>query len=449
MQRKRFLEDLGARAVLAGGFATEALRLDTRHAHAAEVPRALPRSAINVRSVGAVGDGATDDTTAIRAALEAATASGSALVHFPAGVYLCGSLALPSDTTLVGDSWRTTALRALPETTGVHLTDGGNATGIQIQNLQFHGNGLSDLAGLRLGLENAANHEFNLGAWLKDVRVVNYGGIGIELGVNVAELVDVWSQWNATNLSIVSGCVVRAARVACEGARECELKIAAMDCTFRDLHIETDVPTPIDIVGSYGAVIDGVTISVAGAARVEQVVRIGIGVGGVEIRNVRVNLSAGGSSYRAMILDQESGVVILKDHLPNPSYLGSYTSPDVLHVDRAASRDVNQRTMPPLSSGENNDLDPGEAATLRLSGAESRSVITGISGGRAGRRIRLINVASSDGARILITHEDRRSRPENRLIHPSRETCMLGPDALMDAEYDGVTRRWRITNTIG
>lgn len=42
----------------------------------------------NVRDFGAVGDGATDDTEAIQAAIDAAEAAGGGTVYFPAGDYL-------------------------------------------------------------------------------------------------------------------------------------------------------------------------------------------------------------------------------------------------------------------------------------------------------------------------------------------------------------------------
>jgi parallel beta-helix repeat protein len=56
----------------------------------------------NVKAYGALGDGSTDDTTAIRAAITAAT-SGGGIVFFPAGTYAISNyLALPSNVWLVG-----------------------------------------------------------------------------------------------------------------------------------------------------------------------------------------------------------------------------------------------------------------------------------------------------------------------------------------------------------
>ncbi|MBV9646904.1 MAG: hypothetical protein JO043_05530, partial [Candidatus Eremiobacteraeota bacterium] len=75
-------------------------------------PRALPlqatisRNVLNVRYFGARGDGHTDDTAAIAAALEAARKSGGGTVYVPAGVYLIDPPAQPlylsSNVTLLG-----------------------------------------------------------------------------------------------------------------------------------------------------------------------------------------------------------------------------------------------------------------------------------------------------------------------------------------------------------
>lgn len=57
-------------------------------------------SAFNVRDFGAKGDNVTKDTTALQKALDACAHAGGGTVVVPAGVYLTGSLALSSNTTL-------------------------------------------------------------------------------------------------------------------------------------------------------------------------------------------------------------------------------------------------------------------------------------------------------------------------------------------------------------
>jgi len=59
---------------------------------------------INVRNMGATGDGKTLDSPAINRAIEAAAASGGGMVYFPAGVYASYSIRLKSHVTLYLDS---------------------------------------------------------------------------------------------------------------------------------------------------------------------------------------------------------------------------------------------------------------------------------------------------------------------------------------------------------
>lgn len=72
---------------------------------------------VNVRDYGAVGDGVTDDTAAIVAAIAAANSVAGSLVlggavYFPAGKYnVTSSIAIPSYTTLRGDSRYTTLVQ--------------------------------------------------------------------------------------------------------------------------------------------------------------------------------------------------------------------------------------------------------------------------------------------------------------------------------------------------
>lgn len=83
--------------------------------YTAPLPSAVVRSAadrlaevLSVKDFGAKGDGATDDTAAIQAALEAAPDHGG-VVFFPAGTYrVTSTLTIPSVTDLSGGSLGTT-----------------------------------------------------------------------------------------------------------------------------------------------------------------------------------------------------------------------------------------------------------------------------------------------------------------------------------------------------
>lgn len=75
-------------------------------------PDAWPEKIFNVRSFGALGDDATDDTAAIRTALDAAEKNGGGVVWFPWGTYrLTDWIRIPKKTILRGEARDATILK--------------------------------------------------------------------------------------------------------------------------------------------------------------------------------------------------------------------------------------------------------------------------------------------------------------------------------------------------
>jgi len=85
----------------------------------------------DVRAYGALGDGSTDDSAAIQAAITAMTGGG--VVFFPAGVYPCRELYMTSYVTLRGIGLGSKLVRNGDPC--VLYTNG--ATNVQLQDLRF------------------------------------------------------------------------------------------------------------------------------------------------------------------------------------------------------------------------------------------------------------------------------------------------------------------------
>lgn len=71
----------------------------------------------NVRTYGAIGDGTTDDTDAIAAAIAALPTGGT--LYFPAGTYMVDNVFAKSDMTIQGDGWGS-VIKLLPARTNYH-----------------------------------------------------------------------------------------------------------------------------------------------------------------------------------------------------------------------------------------------------------------------------------------------------------------------------------------
>jgi polygalacturonase len=137
---------------------------------------------LNVKLFGARGDGTTDDTGAIRRALNAASLSGGGLVHFPPGTYIIsGSISIPSNCAIEGLYGLSVIKLANGVNTSGFPTIGGvkrivvnsdyttfTNTNIALRNISFDGNGANQTTDCNIGfigvkgvlVENCYIHNF-------------------------------------------------------------------------------------------------------------------------------------------------------------------------------------------------------------------------------------------------------------------------------------------------
>ncbi len=139
---------------------------------------------INVRSLGAAGDGKTDDTKAIQRALDAAGEVRGA-VFVPAGVYLCADLQMRTNTAIAGvPTWNYggpggTVLRLAGGATKCLLNIAG-AAGATIDGLALDGDGLgSGIHGIFLDKPDYGKHEDAFR--IERCQVARFTGHGVNL----------------------------------------------------------------------------------------------------------------------------------------------------------------------------------------------------------------------------------------------------------------------------
>jgi Pectate lyase superfamily protein len=205
----------------------------------------------DVRFYGAVGDGTTNDTTAVQAALDAANSAGGGTVYFPFGDYLCHDLTSYTNVGIRGDGWETIIRQAGTAANNylisVNPGSGGssdpttNAKNIVIRDITLRGYVDVDTT------FNQQRHLLNLNAvsdvLITNVNFVGWHGDGIYLGSSNSAGVERHNQRvkivgcnfdgltknNRNGISVIDGD-----------------DVLIMGCTFRRL-ARNDMPGCIDI----------------------------------------------------------------------------------------------------------------------------------------------------------------------------------------------------------
>ncbi len=149
----------------------------------------------NAKLYGAVGDGVTNDTPAVAAAIAAANAAGGGTVFFPPGTYLleedagaCIVMTSVDNITLCGAGVGCTTLKQA-DGQETHVISMSNVSNIAIRHMTIDGNRANNASGGH-GIRTGSGGTDNL--WIEHVEVVNATvySIGVQDGTNRRILFD-------------------------------------------------------------------------------------------------------------------------------------------------------------------------------------------------------------------------------------------------------------------
>ncbi|MFD5468908.1 glycosyl hydrolase family 28-related protein [Streptomyces sp. NPDC127105] len=130
---------------------------------------------LSIRDFGAQGDGVTDDTAAVQAAVDAASAAGGGTLYIPAGRHIVnGSLTWASGVNAIGAGARVSILQSTNQNndclTGTDIRD------VTLQGLQLSGPGRGFGSGVRFTRVSAPATR---GIALRDMLIQSFGGDGV------------------------------------------------------------------------------------------------------------------------------------------------------------------------------------------------------------------------------------------------------------------------------
>lgn len=145
------------------------------------------RNIISVRDFGATGNGTTDDTAAIQAAIDYANTQAivsDPAVYVPQGRYLISNITMPGGMCIYGEGCDMSIFFGKAGSTGYMLTDQGNAAHIELHRLGFYANSQDYDSIIRLGWGLQLGSD---GTIISDIVFRDApNGVGLDINGNVA-----------------------------------------------------------------------------------------------------------------------------------------------------------------------------------------------------------------------------------------------------------------------
>ena len=154
----------------------------------------------NALDFGVIGDGLTNDTAALQAAINA---SAGGVLYLPAGVYRCSTLSLVANLTLIGAGQNNTIIRS-NGTVVDSFVSGSSTDYVTVQDLQI------DFANIPSSTASGAFGFYNSNfVAIRNCRVVNFNKLGVA--------------FNSCRNFWVQDCYIERATADAQGVNECIL----------------------------------------------------------------------------------------------------------------------------------------------------------------------------------------------------------------------------------